>query len=85
MTFRGLCELAAVRGWVVALAVNHSGNAMLADDDVAYLRTLAIYDTRERWKEHIDPLCSVRLSEPDVTLDQAAEAIGITLESAGVV
>lgn len=84
MSFAGLCELAESRGWVVVVAANHGGSVLQKGDDPAYLRTLAIYEDRQSWRTHMPPLVSVRLDEPVISLNAAAEALGQTLHAAGV-
>lgn len=84
MTFAALCELADSRGWIVAVASANSGCTHYRDDPPAMLRTLAIYEDAESWKTHAPPLVAVRMDDPVLNLNEAADMIGATLHAAGV-
>jgi len=85
MSYAGLCEMVAAKGWVIVVASQSMGPNMLAGDDDAYLRAIAIYESREGWRELRDPLVAVRLDEPSLSLDEAAEYLQAALHAGGVV
>lgn len=84
MSYAGLCELVAARGWTIVLATQNSGRFAAAKDPTAHLRAIVIYESREAWHELQAPLVTARLDDPPITLDEAAEAITLVLQAGGV-
>jgi hypothetical protein len=83
MSYAALCELVAARGWVIALAAQTKGSEAGLDEP-ACLCAIAIYESRMSWRSLRDPIVAVRLDEPPLTLDEAAEALSIALHAGGV-
>lgn len=84
MSFAALCMMADSKGWVVVIAANHAGANIRATDEDAYMRTLAIYENKAQWRTMEDPIVSIRLDEPSITLDEAATSIATALHVTGV-
>lgn len=83
MTFAALCELVQARGWCICVTAVTSGANIQPGDPQASLRSLLIFESRSLRVVGQSPLLAVRLDEPGITLDEAADALAHALTVAG--